>query len=522
MAFYLRKAFKTGPVRFNLSKGGIGISAGITGARIGLNRRGAYVHGGRHGVYYRKHLSSGGGRSGRAGLSEARGAKPGELSARTSQVYQAKSRQYSSGVSDVNQAESRPEYAEVYDVQHRAGQTDLFIDTGVTYPSAHRDLPERLLPKPPAKGQAGSTGLNITLGVLGLAGALLIHPVLLVVTLLPVALMIRARLLHQNHMDAAARVMDQLRLWIDGAGADKQGLEEAFRQFRNTAPPDYHPRFIQEWYIVAVEFCVLRTMEFVNRYDADAVGGGDSRGIDGLSATVDFAWLSGDAAKGSDWSLVERAVAAEITPLRVFAEELFELPTQRSVDIRLALYANELEAALEDHALTVQEERSLRLLARVLGLQDDDIQAEQDILSVYVSVRNAIALPLESVSSPVPLVRGEEAFGVYEPVRLLNERVHNRYQREKIVYRELGYESEMEGVLVLTDRRILASGRDAASGKSVVREYRLNRLADVFVDPARSILELVLTDRKSPVIFTTPDCVIVGAKIEQIRSVVDA
>ncbi|MDA3873528.1 MAG: DUF4236 domain-containing protein [Kiritimatiellae bacterium] len=58
MGFYLRKSFRMGPVRLNLSKSGLGLSGGVTGARLGVNSRGrAYVHGGRHGLYYRKHLS---------------------------------------------------------------------------------------------------------------------------------------------------------------------------------------------------------------------------------------------------------------------------------------------------------------------------------------------------------------------------------------------------------------------------------------------------------------------------------
>ena len=64
MGFYLRKSFRAGPVRFNLSKGGVGASFGVTGARIGLSSAGrAYVHGGRGGLYYRKSLGGGGGRA---------------------------------------------------------------------------------------------------------------------------------------------------------------------------------------------------------------------------------------------------------------------------------------------------------------------------------------------------------------------------------------------------------------------------------------------------------------------------
>jgi hypothetical protein len=60
MSFYLRKHFEVGPVRLNLSKGGLGVSGGVTGARIGLSPRGAYVHGGRHGIYYRKYAKKAG------------------------------------------------------------------------------------------------------------------------------------------------------------------------------------------------------------------------------------------------------------------------------------------------------------------------------------------------------------------------------------------------------------------------------------------------------------------------------
>ena len=58
MGFYLRKSFKFGPIRFNLSKSGVGVSAGVTGFRVGTGPRGNYVHMGRGGIYYRKSLPS--------------------------------------------------------------------------------------------------------------------------------------------------------------------------------------------------------------------------------------------------------------------------------------------------------------------------------------------------------------------------------------------------------------------------------------------------------------------------------
>ena len=54
LGFYLRKSFRAGPIRFNLSKSGIGASVGVTGARVGLSSQGrAYVHGGRGGISVR-------------------------------------------------------------------------------------------------------------------------------------------------------------------------------------------------------------------------------------------------------------------------------------------------------------------------------------------------------------------------------------------------------------------------------------------------------------------------------------
>jgi hypothetical protein len=56
MPFYLRKSVSVGPLRFNLSKSGVGVSAGIPGFRVGSGPRGNYVHMGRGGLYYRQSL----------------------------------------------------------------------------------------------------------------------------------------------------------------------------------------------------------------------------------------------------------------------------------------------------------------------------------------------------------------------------------------------------------------------------------------------------------------------------------
>jgi hypothetical protein len=58
MGLYFRRSVRVGPLRFNFSKGGIGVSAGIPGLRVGTGPRGHYVHAGAHGIYYRASLPS--------------------------------------------------------------------------------------------------------------------------------------------------------------------------------------------------------------------------------------------------------------------------------------------------------------------------------------------------------------------------------------------------------------------------------------------------------------------------------
>jgi hypothetical protein len=61
MGFYFRKSLRFGPLRFNLSRRGVGVSAGVKGFRIGRRAHGKdYVAAGREGIYYRGNLDAGG------------------------------------------------------------------------------------------------------------------------------------------------------------------------------------------------------------------------------------------------------------------------------------------------------------------------------------------------------------------------------------------------------------------------------------------------------------------------------
>lgn len=60
MPFYIRKSVSAGPFRFNFSKGGVGVSVGVKGLRVGTGPRGHYIHAGRGGLYYRATLGNAG------------------------------------------------------------------------------------------------------------------------------------------------------------------------------------------------------------------------------------------------------------------------------------------------------------------------------------------------------------------------------------------------------------------------------------------------------------------------------
>jgi hypothetical protein len=59
MGWFLRKAFRIGPLRLKLSKRGVGASVGVKGARLGVDATGKpYAAGGRYGLYFRQPLGT--------------------------------------------------------------------------------------------------------------------------------------------------------------------------------------------------------------------------------------------------------------------------------------------------------------------------------------------------------------------------------------------------------------------------------------------------------------------------------
>jgi hypothetical protein len=78
MGFSFRKSFRIAPgIRVNLSKGGVGISGGVKGLRVGIGPRGTQLTAGRGGFLYRKKLGGFSGQSKATGASGKSSLVPG-------------------------------------------------------------------------------------------------------------------------------------------------------------------------------------------------------------------------------------------------------------------------------------------------------------------------------------------------------------------------------------------------------------------------------------------------------------
>jgi hypothetical protein len=419
MGFFIRKAFKAGPIRFNLSKSGVGVSAGVTGARLGLNKNGAYVYGGRHGLYYRERIG-----------------KKGKRHARVE-------RQPDGRAVEINPA----------------GPTDIFIDTGATFPSVY-DLIEPH-PWPNLKERTAwfrHPLLWVLIAGLFLLSGYLNEPVLwgvagaaLVVVLIAILNDYRWRKKGRTMIEELSKQFED-----DPASLDLSLMHE----FEEKAPKRYNERFMPDLYTVILQIAFEKPDDE-----------------------------------------------------HIFAYNKFEkqvpVHSEFIMEAKQAILTRALEAVLEDHLLSEEEEQQMRDLIKKLDLSDDFIFEELQYLDLASKIRKEMEQPLQEESCSMPLVRGEVCYAEFDNVRLLEERVQERFQRNRVQYRKLGYETQIEGKLILTDRRLVIAG----SGS---REYRLNKIADVITDLQTNLIEITIAGRKNPIFLTSEYPMLISARLEKI------
>lgn len=418
MSFFLRKSFSAGPIRLNLSKSGLGVSAGVTGARLGINKNGAYIHGGRHGLYFREQL----------GKQQRKQQKQADV-----------------GVPILSGEE-----------QEGGGAVAYFADTGVTFDSPVQpvDRPSIEAPDLPSAWNVTAVGLGVSL--LGMVVAGYLGPVALAIALsLPFVALTYGGI--ANHRNKKAR-------------SEAQRALEALDHHDDPDP--------------ALEVPYL-----------DGIG------------TAQRVWLAYQVYD----ALVKRATEDDAV---VTAEDLrtFEADGDLPDDLRDAIKADAFttlfDALVVDHQLTEKEEQALRGLADRLDLDEEIIGEELQTLEILALLRRELERPLDPVAPDVRLKEGETCYFAGRGRQLVT-RIQQRFQRNHVQYKEVGYEADIDGQIYLTDRRILLVGDGS-------RSYRIGRVLDEELSLEDNTVRLTLENRANPVILTLPDAPVFAARLQKL------
>jgi hypothetical protein len=416
MGFFIRKAFSSEPVRLNLSEGSAEEPTGNTGIRTGLNRKGTYTYGGRHGLYYKKKF-----------LGKGRNHKSNEPSAR------------------------------------KDGSIDIFKDTGQTFSPVYDLIEPRKLPVHTEIKGIQKHPLMWLLLLLSLAVPLLLsEPANLFAWTAPgiVLLMITSAYIHHRSWIKKGKHLVESMAETFERKPDQFSVEP-MKKFIRKAPEKYVNRFLPDLYLVLIQI------------------------------------------------MIENPDDRHIFPFNKFEKQI-PLTEDFISETKKAALANSLDGLLAVQMLSKDDEENIRELVDKLYLDDRFVFEELQYLNLASTVRQEIESPLNQQNTTVPLDSGEVCYGEYEPVRLLEERVIERFQQDRIPYRKIGFDTELEGKLVLTNRRLILFGEDGS------HEFRMNKIVDVITCLEINTTELLLSGRTSPVIFAAPSPLMISGRIEKI------
>ncbi len=411
MAFYLRKGLNLGPMRLNLSKSGVGVSGGVKGARVGLGPKGPYVHGGRHGLYYRKYASQGGNGAGYGGKGTGQAGKGAGHSASLTN-----------------------------------GEERIFVDTGLTYrpdsgarPASMPDLP--LAPRrPPAVTLLFVAAVLLVLGGIGNNDWVLMIPALL---LFAGGIFLERR--HGRQATLARKVFREIDRGLD----QRRPVPEIMGLL--------HKAGVQGgWQVWLHHHAFAR---FLDAYFEDP-----------------------DYIKPSEVEALEGELS---------------IPARLIRQMKAGAFSDFVEEVVEDHMITSEEEQQLYRLQEELRIPDEELEWELGMIRQLSELRDAVEAPPEPVEVEIPLKNNETCY-FKTAGRLLKEKILQQYQRDRIRYKEVGYVTDMEGTIYVTDNRLLIVGEGS-------RSYPRNRILDTTLSLEDHTLQLTLDGRKSPVIISSPD-----------------
>ncbi|MEX0813239.1 MAG: DUF4236 domain-containing protein [Chitinophagales bacterium] len=410
MAYYLRKALSFGPLRLNFSKSGIGLSAGVTGARVGIGPKGAYVHGGRHGLYYRKYLSS------------------GKKSAKAdAQNLQSGSRAY-------------------------------FVDTGLTYGKGIPQADEAEIPAAPdlEKGGCLAKGL-LMLGVLMLFPGLFFWPYWI---FFPAAFAILLGVVLSYQNKKQVKTSRALLEEIERDFEERKPVEEIIFKIKKANLPAQHKQFLDFHFFVLLHDTFYEQPEYIQPDELQKL------------------------------------------------EKQLVLPEKDKAAIKVTVFQTFLDEMMEDHLISAEEEQQLIQLKDTLQLKDAAIDREIKLMDAMVEMRRAMETEPSPLQSELQLKKEEKLYYRNEG-KLLKEKIQKRFQRNNIQYKEIGYDVDMEGEVCLTSERILI----IADGE---RSYSLDDVKDVTLSLEDNTLQLRITNRKNPLIFSMPDVPVFAGKLNHL------
>ncbi|MCH8488218.1 MAG: hypothetical protein LAT75_15255, partial [Candidatus Cyclonatronum sp.] len=151
---------------------------------------------------------------------------------------------------------------------------------------------------------------------------------------------------------------------------------------------------------------------------------------------------------------------------------------------------------LADHQLTAEEEKHLFKMIEDLGIPTADQKRQKKQIQDFTRARD-FTENLREISCPVMLTRGEACYFSTEG-RLLKRKQLGRYQREGIVYKQMGYETDLEGTIYVTNKNIHITDGNT-------RSIRLSHITSITEDLVENVITLSLNNRVNPVYLTARD-----------------
>jgi hypothetical protein len=166
--------------------------------------------------------------------------------------------------------------------------------------------------------------------------------------------------------------------------------------------------------------------------------------------------------------------------------------------IAVDTYRDVIEQLLSDHQLSEAEEEFIKSLESKWHIPQDDIQEEQQLIKRFQRLRELQFEDLNEITFSRDLVKGEKAYFEGEG-RLLNLRVLNTWQQNRVRYKEMGYVLDMEGWIRVSNRALeIQEGRNS-------RSYPIRQVQDIHLSVEEGVIEVYLNNRKNPLIISSPE-----------------